>query len=74
MKTVVLDGSGDAGLAAYRRLRDEGARPVVCAPPGDPLALLALADGTLVDPATATFVGIFADALVEAHDPPVPPP
>ncbi|MBK8690968.1 MAG: hypothetical protein IPN17_01335 [Deltaproteobacteria bacterium] len=74
MKTVVLDGSGNAGLAAYRRLRDEGARPVVCAPPGDLLAQLALAYGALVDPATATFVGVFAGALVEAHDPPTPPP
>lgn len=69
MRTVLLDGSGEAGVAAYRRLRAEGAQAVVSAPPGDPLALLAHAEGALVDAATATFVGVFADAIEEAHDP-----
>ena len=69
MRTVLLDGNGAVGLAAYRRLVSEGATVVVNAPPGDILARVAAGDGRLVDSATATFVGVFANEIVEADGP-----
>ena len=47
MRTVLLEGAGAVGVAAYRRLRAEGAAVTVVAPPSDYLADVARSDGTL---------------------------
>jgi predicted dinucleotide-binding enzyme len=47
VRQVLLVGRGAVGVAAYRRLRAEGAAVTVVAPPGDYLAGVAEGDGAL---------------------------
>ena len=54
MRQVLLVGSGAVGVAAYRRLRADGAAVVVVAPPGDYLSEVAEGDGSLAPSTLAT--------------------